>query len=157
MWLSKILSFGLYMKKTKEFWKGVLMNYLGERKLVGGRHMQRSYVKSKSKVSQLKIKKKIYQTIEDLIILFIKLQFFNQVYQAFKPLHISISNLNLNLSLELTALSLVSSLIYCNNLVTWPGNLTRYTTSSEQFHKVMNSAHRIDATTLRPRPKPPTG
>ncbi len=55
----------------------------------------------------------------------------------------------------------------------WPGYLIRLTTSSEQFHKVMNSAHlktpptsglvskpsahRIDATTLSHCPKPLTG
>ncbi len=46
------------------------------------------------------MKTKIYQTIKSLIILFIKLQSFNQVQQALKPLHILISNLDLNLNLN---------------------------------------------------------
>ncbi len=46
------------------------------------------------------MKTKIYQTIKGLIILFIKLQFFNQVQQAFKLLYTSISNIDLNLSLN---------------------------------------------------------
>ncbi len=47
------------------------------------------------------MKTKIYQTIKGLIILFIKLQFFNQVPQAFRSLYISTFNLDLNLSLNL--------------------------------------------------------
>ncbi len=58
------------------------------------------------------MKTKIYQIIDSLIILFIKLQFFHQLYQAFKPLHTSISNFDLNFSLNLMALSFVSSPIY---------------------------------------------
>ena len=46
------------------------------------------------------MKAKIYRTIKGLIILFIKLQFSNQVQQAFKPLHTSTFNLDLNLSLN---------------------------------------------------------
>ena len=36
-------------------------------------------MENKSKVDQLKVKTKIYQIIKSLIILFIKLQFFNQI------------------------------------------------------------------------------
>lgn len=50
--------------------------------------------KNRLKVSQLKIKTKIYKTIEGLIIIFIKLWFFNQLYQDFKSLRILISNLD---------------------------------------------------------------
>ncbi len=60
--------------------------------------MQRSYMEDRSMVGQLKIETKIYQTTEGLIILFIKLQFFHKVQQAFKSLRTSNSNLNLNLS-----------------------------------------------------------
>ncbi len=42
------------------------------------------------------MKTKIYQTIKGLIILFIKLQFSNQVQEAFRPLHTLIVNLSLN-------------------------------------------------------------
>ncbi len=45
-------------------------------------------------------KTKIYQTIKGLIILFIKLQFSNQVQQAFRPLRTSTSNIYLNVSLN---------------------------------------------------------
>ncbi len=47
------------------------------------------------------MKTKIYKTIKGLIILFIKLQFYNQVQQAFRPLRISTSNIKLNLSFNL--------------------------------------------------------
>ncbi len=43
------------------------------------------------------------------------------------------------------------------DLVTLPSHLTRHTTSSKQFHEVMNSAHRIDTTTFWSRPRPSTG
>ncbi len=46
------------------------------------------------------MKTKIYQTIKGLIILFIKLQFSNQIQQAFRPLSISNSNIDLNLNLN---------------------------------------------------------
>ncbi len=46
------------------------------------------------------MKTKIYQTIKGLIILFIKLQFSNQLQQAFILFRISKSNLDLNLSLN---------------------------------------------------------
>ncbi len=59
------------------------------------------------KLNQLKVKTKIYEIMEDLIISFIRLQFFHQVYQGFRPLHISILNLNLNF----TTLLFISSLI----------------------------------------------
>ena len=59
------------------------------------------------KVGLSKIKTKIYQMIKDLIILFIKFQFFNQVQQAFRLLRTLTFNLNLNFSLNL------------NNLVTY--------------------------------------
>ena len=42
------------------------------------------------------MKTKIYWIIKGLITLFIKLQFFHQVQQAFKPLYTSNSNLDLN-------------------------------------------------------------
>ncbi len=65
------------------------------------------------------MKTKIYRTIQGLIILFIKLQFSNQVQQAFRPLYILTSNLNLNLSLNCNGLIIyiipnvfLSSLIY---------------------------------------------
>ncbi len=47
------------------------------------------------------MKTKIYQTIKGLIILFTKLQFSNQMQQAFRPLYNSTSNLDLNFSLNL--------------------------------------------------------
>ena len=47
-----------------------------------------------------------------MIILFIKLQCINQIYQAFKPLHISNFNLDYNLSLNPTALLFVWFPIY---------------------------------------------
>ena len=50
------------------------------------------------------MKTKICQTIKGLITLFIKLQFSNQVQQAFKPLRISSSNLDLNLSFNVNGL-----------------------------------------------------
>ncbi len=46
--------------------------------------------------------------MEGLIILFIKFQFINQMYQAFRSLYTSILNLNLNF----TPLSFVSSMIH---------------------------------------------
>ena len=46
------------------------------------------------------MKTKIYQTIKSLIILFIKLQFSNQLQQGFRLLHTLTSNLDLNLSLK---------------------------------------------------------
>ncbi len=64
------------------------------------------------KIGQLNIKTKIYPTIEGLIILFIKLQLSNQMYQAFRPLCTSTSNLDLKLSLNLIALSFVLSPIH---------------------------------------------
>ena len=50
------------------------------------------------------MKTKIYLIIKGLVILFIKSQFFNQIQQAFRPLHILISNLDLNLNLNLNSL-----------------------------------------------------
>ncbi len=44
------------------------------------------------KIGQLKVKTRIYETIEDLIILLIKFQFSSQVRQAFRLLYISILN-----------------------------------------------------------------
>ncbi len=46
------------------------------------------------------MKTKIYRTIKGLIILYIKLQFSNQVQQVFKLLYTLTSNINLNLSLN---------------------------------------------------------
>ncbi len=71
------------------------------------------------KVGLWNMKTKIYQTIKGLIILFIKLQFSNQVQQAFRLLRISTSNIDLNLSLNSNGLiiciipdAFVSSLIH---------------------------------------------
>ncbi len=64
------------------------------------------------KVGWWNIKTKIYQIIKSLIILFIKLQFSNQVQQVFKSLCISISDLDFNLSLNPNGLVNVSSLIH---------------------------------------------
>ena len=71
------------------------------------------------KIGQWNIKTKIYQIIESIIILFIKLQFFNQVYQAFRLLCTSTSNLDLNFSRNSSDLifyiilhTFISSLIY---------------------------------------------
>ncbi len=66
--------------------------------------MQKSRVGIDQKVGLWNMKTKIYQTIKGLIILFIKLQFSNQVQQAFRSLRTSISNINLNLSLNLNGL-----------------------------------------------------
>ncbi len=55
----------------------------------------------KWKVGLWNMKTKIYQTIKGLIILFIKLQFFNQVQLAFRSLCTSVSNIYLNLILNL--------------------------------------------------------
>ncbi len=52
------------------------------------------------KIGQWNIKTKIYWTIKGLIILFIKLQFSNQMQQAYRLLHTLTSNLNLKLSLN---------------------------------------------------------
>ncbi len=67
---------------------------------------------SRWKIGQLEVKTKIYQTIESLIILFIKSQFSNQVKYTFRLLYISIFNLNLNLNLDFMVSSFVSSPIY---------------------------------------------
>ena len=72
------------------------MNYLKKRKQVKRSYVRELYVENRSKIGQLKVKTKIYQTIKGLIILFIKLQFSHQMEQAFRPLCISTSNFNLN-------------------------------------------------------------
>ncbi len=73
-------------------------------KQVDKSHVWRLHIESRLKVGQLKVMTKIYQTIESLMILFIKLQFYNQVCLAFSLLRISILNFILNLSLNLTGL-----------------------------------------------------
>ncbi len=62
--------------------------------------MQRVRIEVGQKIGLWNMKTKIYQTIQGLIILFIKLQFSNQMQQAFRPLRILISNLDLNLNLN---------------------------------------------------------
>ena len=73
----------------------------------------------KWKIGLFNKKIKIYQTIKDLIILFIKLQFSIRYNQALRSLCISTSNIYLNLNLNPKGLvmciildAFVSSLIY---------------------------------------------
>ena len=58
------------------------------------------------------MKTKIYQTIKGLNVLFIKLEFPNQMQQAFKPLHALNSNLNLYFSLNSNSFINASSSIF---------------------------------------------
>ena len=77
--------------------------------------MQRLYVDigKRWKVGLCNNKTKIYQTIKGLIILFIKLQFSIRCYQAFRPLHTSISK-----HLPQTQIIYLNLSLNPNNLVT---------------------------------------
>ena len=67
------------MNKIEEFRKSTQTNYFREIKQIDISYVQELYLEVCQKVNLFIIKTKIYQIIKGLIILFIKIQFSNQI------------------------------------------------------------------------------
>ncbi len=119
-----------------------MWNQLGDNYLKGKiRWMKVMCRDHMQKVGLCNKKTKIYRTIKDLIILFIKLQFSIRYNQAFRPLRTSTSNIDLNLSLNpngLISLSLASS--WCIYIIPIRLITPDLHTTEVSMHPIMSSS-----------------